>query len=206
MKGFLKQRKHSPSFLALLLFLILFFSSLDFAITPPSNIINYLPITLWNYQTTALSANTPIAIGVANTVTGNVIGFNALAYQQYETCNLNNAEFFYANGTIISSWLEGNIINENTANSLCTSDLSPNALADSANILYWVKIGNNAPNFLPAGTATSPTTNTIYLGWAGNVISTSNTLFDGVTTGEAPQLSSTYAQYDDGVFAESAVV
>ena len=63
-----------------------------------------IPITLTNYQSTAVATNTPIAIGT--TPTGNIIGFNAIAYQQYETCNLNNAEFFFQNGTIATSWME----------------------------------------------------------------------------------------------------
>ena len=168
----------------------------------PSNVIAYLPITLFNYQTAAVSANTPLAIGALNNVNGNVIGFNALAYQQYETCNLNNAEFFFANGTMATSWLEGNILNEQTANSACTSSSSPNALVDSANILYWVVIPSNI--FLPAGSPTSPTSNTIYLGWAGNVLTPANTLIDGVTTGEAPSLSSGYGQYDNGANVFSA--
>jgi len=155
----------------------------------PQGVREYLPITLFNYQNTALTANTPIAIGTGNTFTGNVIGFNAIAYQQYETCNLDNAEFFFVNGTIISSWLEGNILNEIAANTLCTSSSSANALAASANILYWIDYPWPS-SFLPANTGS----NTIYLGWAGNVVSAANTLFGynslyNSYTGEAPQLS-----------------
>lgn len=149
--------------------------------------MDYLPITLTNYQSTAVAANTPLAIGTSNSLTGNIIGFNAIAYQQYETCNLNNAEFFFANGTIISSWLEGNVFNEQDANTLCTSASSTNALAASANILYWVNY--HWPSvFLPANTGTF-TQNTIYLGWAGNTLTTSTNLLSNTVTGEAPQLS-----------------
>ena len=90
------------------------------AITIPSNILYYLPINVINQNSIPVSANTPIAIGTTapSFNSGNIIGFNALAYSQYYTCNLNNAEFFYANGTIIPSWLEGNILNE-TGCKLC---------------------------------------------------------------------------------------
>ena len=77
-----------------------------------------------------MAANTPIAIGT--TTTGNIIGFNAIKYKQYETCNLNNAEFFFANGTLATSWMEGNYLNEQIANALCMSSTSPNALVNSA--------------------------------------------------------------------------
>ena len=172
----------------------------------PSNVINYIPITLTNYQNTAVAANTPIPIGT--TAYGNIIGFNAIAYQQYETCNLNNVEFFLSNGTVLNSWMEGNLLNEQAANTLCASDSSQNALAASANILYWVKIPTSS--FLPANTGTA-TTNTIYMGWAGNVLSNANNLLSNTITGEAPQLSCTnpastasgciagqYGEYDNG--------
>ena len=159
-------------------------------VSVPANILYYIPITFENQNSVALSANTPLAVGVSNGGVFNgakVIGFNVLKYKQYYTCNLNDAEFFYANGTVAKSWLEGNIINEQTANSACTSSSSINALAASTNVLYWI-LPNNAPAFLPANTGTA-TTNTIYLGWAGNVISSANTLLSNVLTGEAPQLS-----------------
>ncbi|MDE1834893.1 MAG: LamG domain-containing protein, partial [Candidatus Micrarchaeota archaeon] len=195
-------------YLFALLILAISIVSVNASVTVPANIIAYLPVTLTNYQGAALATNTPIAIGVLNAFTGNVIGFNATKYQQYETCNLNNAEFFYANGTIITSWLEGNVLNENTANSVCSSSSSSNALSASSNVLYWIRIGSNAANFLPANTGTA-TTNTVYLGWAGNVVSAANTLFNGNTVGEAPQLSCSnaystatcngvYGQYDNG--------
>ncbi len=175
-------------------------------VVAPQNIVAYLPITLTNYQDTAVAANTPIAIGATNAFSSSITGFNAIAYKQYESCNLGNAEFFLANGTVLNSWMEGNIINENAANSTCTSDSSANALADSANVLYWVRIPTNT--FLAADTGTA-TQNTIYLGWAG----TSTSLLSNTITGEAPQLScpqpwntvsgcsfgtSSYGYYDDG--------
>ena len=142
-----------------------------------------------NQNSIGVQANTPIAIGVnsGGKFNGaNVIGFNALKYSQYYTCNLNNAEWFFSNGTIAKSWLEGNILGETTANSACTSSSSINALVDSQNVLYWLLIPGNT--FLPANTGT-PSVNTIYLGWTGNVISAANTLLGNTFTGEAPQLS-----------------
>ena len=167
----------------------------------PTGIIAWLPITLTNYQSTAVAANTPIAIGT--TSSGNVIGFNALKYSQYYTCDLNNAEFFFQNGSIATSWMEGNMINENTANAACTSSGSRNALVNSANILYWIRVPSNT--FLPANTG-SPTTNIIYLGWAGNTISQANTLLNTLTTGEAPQFSITgYANSIQHITSTTAI-
>ena len=184
------KEKHSVHYvnriaIMLLLLSVMLLINISFAITVPSGIQYYLPITFTNYQNVAVAANTPIAIG-AN-VAGNLIGFNALAYQQYETCNLNNGEFFLSNGMVLNSWIEGNMLGELTANALCASDASTNALATSSNILYWVEIPTNT--FLPANTGTA-TTNTLYLGWAGNAITSQNTLLtNSIGAGEAPQLS-----------------
>ncbi len=195
--------------LTLLLFLLLALILIKTAcaVTVPTSVVYYVPITLENQQNVVVSPNTPLAIGT-NSYYGNVIGLNAISYSQYYTCDLNNAEFFFTNGTVIPSWLEGNILNEFTANSACTSSSSTNALVDSQNVLYWVDY-KWPSSFLPANSGTA-STNTIYLGWAGNMISTSNTLFSFTTnTGEAPQLScnvptsvasckGVYGQYDTG--------
>ena len=85
-------------------------------------------------------------------------------YKGYAASNFQNVEFFYSNGTIIPSWLEG--------------------YNYSRNAIYWLKIGS-----IPASSSI-----TIYIGFALN----STNLFNNKTTGEAPQLSSTYAEYDDG--------
>ncbi len=50
--------------------------------------------------------------------------------------------------------------------------------------IYWIKIGS-----IPASSSI-----TIYMGFASN----STNLFNAVDAGEAPQLSSTYGEYDDG--------
>ena len=54
----------------------------------------------------------------------------------------------------------------------------------STNAIWWLKIAA-----IPAGSS-----ETIYVGFAPSSVN----LFDGVDVGEAPQLSSTYAKYDDG--------
>ena len=123
----------------------------------PANIIYYSCIKLNNTQ----SANPPSPFQID-------INVDSSKYQSYEAANLDNIEFFYANGTIVPSWLESG--NSNTA----------------TNTIYWLKVPGS---FLPASTA-----NTVYMGFAANTVS----LFNTQSTGEAPQLSSTYGQYDDG--------
>ncbi len=125
-------------------------------ITKPANIQSYAPLTISNNQNVSVSnfqqrVNVPSSVftGYANTASGT-------AFQ--------NVEFFYANGTVIPSWLEN---------------------YTSSNALYWIKLPS-----VPVETSF-----TVYLGFA----STSTNLFNTVNDGEAPQLSSTYAEYDDGV-------
>ena len=65
-----------------ILLFILMLIPLSHAVTVPTNIVAYLPITFTNYQSSAVAANTPLAVGT--TSSGNIIGFNAVAYQQYE--------------------------------------------------------------------------------------------------------------------------
>ena len=163
--------------------------SYDDPVVTPANILYYIPVNIINTQSTAVAANTPIAIGTSSS--GSIIGFNALPYSSYFTQN--NFEFFYANGTIVPSWLEA----WNTSNEISSSL--------SSNMLEWINLGANTPNELPA----SMTSNyIIYMGFAGNVVSSSNTLFNNINTGEAPQLTcanpavtakcSNYAEYDNG--------
>ncbi|MGC8479198.1 MAG: hypothetical protein ACP5M9_00820 [Candidatus Micrarchaeia archaeon] len=137
------------------------------AVSTPNSIISYKALHLYNAQSSAFTYNSQIMISV-----------NSLEYKNYEAPNLQNIEFFYSNGTIIPSWLEGNVTNEANSNSLYTS----------TNTIYWLRI-IPANAFLAANT-----TNTIYMGFAP----TSNSLFNAQTTGEAPQLSPSYAEYDNG--------
>ena len=97
-----------------------------------------------------------------------MITVNSLAYKQYEAGGLTNVAFYNASGTQLDSWLESG--NSNT----------------STNTVYWVKL----PNGIPASSSI-----TIYMRFYQPL---SNTQFNSNNDGEAPQLSSTYAEYDDG--------
>ncbi|MDE1870816.1 MAG: hypothetical protein KGI06_01085, partial [Candidatus Micrarchaeota archaeon] len=147
-----------------------------YSVITPSNVVTYNTIILTNNQNAAVAPNTPIMFTI-----------NALEFQLYETNSLNNTELFYANGTIIPSWIEGN-----TANILTPG----NQLYESNSVAFWFR--SPATNtFLSANTGMT-NENVIYLGFAGNVPTPSNNLMNNYLTGEAPQLTSSYAQYDNG--------
>ncbi len=124
------------------------------------------------------------AILIKNTVNSSIvkgtqipITYNALSYSSYLASNLQNIVFYNsANGSIITSWLEGNYSNE----------LQNSNLQSSSNILIWINVPTNIPadyNYSNVSIAYFP----------NNVSKLNN-----ITTGEAPQLSSSYAQYDNG--------
>ena len=71
----------------------------------PSGIIYYVPIQITNDQ----PVPTPNEYQ-------QLILVNSSEYLKYEAPNLDNVEFFYANGTVIPSWLESN--NERTSGSI----------------------------------------------------------------------------------------
>ncbi len=103
---------------------------------------------------------------------------NATEYKAVESGNLQNVFFYNASsGSIIPSWLEGNFSDAN----------QQSGLNESNSIVYWIKI----PYLIPSG---SSTTN-IYIGFA-NI--GSNLLNSTGPTGEAPQLSPSYGEYDNG--------
>ena len=153
--------------LSLLIIQLLILISLA-AVQPalPSGINYYIPINIINAQTSAFPSNGQLMVEI-----------NSSAYKSYESNNLQNIEFFYQNGTIIPSWLEGDLLN---------GTLSPN-LYNSYNTIYWLRISSG--NFLQAESS-----NVIFLGFASNTVN----LFNGNNVGEAPQLSPTYAEYDNG--------
>ncbi|MEM3572606.1 MAG: hypothetical protein QW530_02660 [Candidatus Micrarchaeaceae archaeon] len=100
-----------------------------------------------------------------------MVQFQESTYSNYITYNNNfaNFEFFNQSGAIIPAWIESN---------------------NSGTITVWLKLANG----IGPGSANAIT---IYLGFASpstNLLSSSGT--SGI--GEAPQLPSTYAQYDDG--------
>ncbi len=153
----------------------------SFVSTPiiPPNIIYWVPITLTNNQ------NVGTGTGFQE-----MVAVNSLEYQQYETNTLTNIEFAYTNGTLIDSWLDGNLVNEQSSNDLYTS----------GNTVYWLRMNTG----LGIGDLSSQV---ILMGFAVNSV----TLMNGTTTGEAPQLSCSnptntisgcgsdqYAEYDNG--------
>ncbi len=104
-----------------------------------------------------------------------MIEVNAQSYASYESGGMQNVEFSYANGTIIPSWFEGSLANESKTTSL----------NESTNDVYWLKIANGIP---------AKSSITVYMDFA----EVSKNLLNSNITGEAPQLSPTYAQYDNG--------
>jgi PGF-pre-PGF domain-containing protein len=140
-------------------------------VTVPSNILYYVNITLTNSQTTP----TPSPFQ-------QMLAVNSISYNSYEAANLDNVEFFYSNGTIIPSWLESGTLQ---SSQVINSSNNANLLYSSVNTIYWLNISTG----IPASSSIN-----IYMGFANTLTS----LFNNVDTGEAPQLSSTYAQYDDG--------
>src|ERR1700676_673907 len=73
----------------------------------PAGILKYFSVNLINNQATATTKN------FATNFT-----FDAGKYQAYEASGMSNLEFFYANGMIVPSWLEGNYFNEEQTSNL----------------------------------------------------------------------------------------
>ena len=136
----------------------------------PTEIVYYAPVTLTNSQTTPTPAPFQQELSV-----------NSLAYNTYEANNLNNIEFFYANGNIIPSWMEGS-----ASNALLNNPSNSMYLYTSTNTIYWLNISSGIP--------ADSNSISIYMGFA----SASTSLLNNVNVGEEPQISSTYGQYDDG--------
>ena len=98
-----------------------------------------------------------------------MLSFNSSKYSGYENSRLSNIMFTYQNGSVIPSWLESG--NSNRSN----------------NTVYWLKIKS-----IPSKSGI-----TIYMIFNRTLLQYANN-FNNKTTGEAPQLSATYAEYDDG--------
>ncbi|MCL5423647.1 MAG: hypothetical protein M1385_01015 [Candidatus Marsarchaeota archaeon] len=127
------------------------------SVTPPTGVLYSIPIKLINSQ----NAPTPINFQQELTIYLN---------KSYMASGLQNVEFFYPNGSIITSWMQ----------SYNTTNLGAYYFA-----IYWLKL--NAP-------INSNSNETIYMG----VGSVSTNFFNSKTTGEAPQLSQIYGEYDNG--------
>jgi hypothetical protein len=132
----------------------------------PSGIVSYSVVTINNTQTSATPAPFQSMVNITESSFSGHIVYNN---------NFANFEYFYANGTIIPSWIESNT---------------------TGKLITWVKLNKGIP---------ASSTAVIYLGFA----STSTNLLSNTGTtgiGEAPQLSSTYAEYDDGASVFSIYV
>jgi hypothetical protein len=134
------------------------------AVTPPSTVLTYVPVTITNSQTSATPAPFQQMINVTssnplwsyiNTTSGYVAS---------------NVVFFYPNGTVIPSWLE-----------------SYNPSHNPPYMLFWIKLSAG----IPASSSV-----TIYMG-VGSLKTNYYSIYQG-TVGEAPELSPTYGEYDDG--------
>ena len=133
----------------------------------------YVSITLHNAEASA----TPTSFQQE-------ITWDPATYSTYEAGNLGNVRFCLDDlcATPLYSWLESCGTSSTPSYTSCTSS--------SAYAIAWVNLGSS--------TVPATGTLTIYM-----VFEASTTNFDGVYWGESPQLSSTYAQYDNGanVFA-----
>ena len=100
-----------------------------------------------------------------------MVTFDPATYSSYESSDLGNVRFCAdsACSTFLNAWLES-----------CSPSCSPTATSATA----WVKLTTSIPGH---------TTQTIYMAFLPT-----NTEFDGNHWGEAPQLSVTYGQYDNG--------
>ena len=102
---------------------------------------------------------------------------NSKFFYNYEADNLSNIEFFYANGNLIPSWLESGDSNVTVYGNH----------RDSTATIYWLQL-----NGIQALSSV-----VIYIGFGPPSINFFGSSGFGYT-GEAPQLSAHYAQYDNG--------
>lgn len=94
------------------------------AVSPPADVVAYVPITIWNNQSVA----TPAPFDLDLTV-------NSSAFASREAGNLSNIEFFASNGSIVPSWLESGNSNTSTATTYWLN-LSAGIAASSSTTLY----------------------------------------------------------------------
>ena len=146
----------------------------------------------WNHRATAPSVsstgNEYVPVTLTNGQTSptpapfqQVVTFDPASYTSYEAANLGNLRFCADEGcaTPLYAWLESCSGSCSTAGSTSTSATAWVALTSSI-------AGNGG-------------TLTVYM-----VFEPTSTNFDGVHWGEAPQLSPTYAEYDNGASVFSA--
>jgi len=136
------------------------------------NLSNYL-ITIYNTQSISTPAPFQQDIAICN---GNPNLLSNFAYINNQTLfnqinpNGQNVLFFNPNRQLLYSWYEGQLINGSTYCDVWWINL-PNRIPANNNITIYMYVGNNSNNYYSL----------IY-----------------PYVGEAPQLSSTYGQYDNG--------
>jgi len=101
----------------------------------PQGILYYVPIKITNDQ--SVQTQSPYQ---------QMILVNSSAYSEYEAPNLQNVEFFYANGTIIPSWLQSG--NSNTAGTVGNLVLKVNSSAGTTLIVNGRFYHPNASGYL----------------------------------------------------------
>jgi len=134
------------------------------------------------WASTAAYTNVPITLTNSQTsATPNpyqaMIQINPSSYSTYESSSLSNIEFCATAScsTVLYSWLEG-----------CGSSAPYGPCSTSSTVAtFWVK--------LTSAIAANGGYMVIYMEFLAT-----STQFDGTNRGEAPQLSSTYAAYDNG--------
>ncbi len=124
---------------------------------------HYLYVTLQNSQGSA-----------TNTIFQQMVYFNAISYNSYESAGLGNVRFYNSNALPATA---------NELDSWCESGCNTTA----SNAIFWVKL-----------TSAIGATSNALLNMTFQPSSSANYAYDGVYAGEAPQLSTTYAQYDIG--------
>ncbi|HVP23830.1 MAG TPA: hypothetical protein VMS77_07960, partial [Conexivisphaerales archaeon] len=147
------------------------------SVTDPNGMVTYYgydDMNRLNFTSSASLAYVPVQVSFA--LAGDTVfpvTMDPSSYYAYESPDLGNVRFYNDSGltTPLVSWLEGYSGNTTAAASTAT------------NATFWVKFHY--------GVQTQPAT--IYMAFL-NVTSE----FDGNYSGEAPQLSPTYAQYDNG--------
>ncbi len=118
---------------------------------PNPNIVYSIPVTITNSQTSPTSSPFQEMLNVSSSI-----------YSNYAASNLQNVEFFYSNGSVVTSWLEG---------------------YSSTHAVWWLKL-----NSIPASSSI-----TVYMDFG----TTAENFFNNVNDGEAPQLSSSYGEYNN---------
>ena len=112
-----------------------------------------------------------------------MLTFNALNYSSDLAANLQNIYVYNSiSGKTVPAWIEGNVLNEQQTTSMNTIAnviiwINANAISTASDTNYYIGVGGTGTDFFVSG---------------NNI-------------GEAPQLSSTYGQYDNGASVFNAL-